>query len=118
MLLLAAGLVALAAILAPTARRAFGRGFVLSGVLFLSAPLTGLLLSGRAASEVISDAQAAGGSELDIAATAAGATIGAGLMTGLFSLVGLVIGGIFVILGLVLVLGGRREVIVVERRES
>ncbi len=101
---------------APTVRRAFGRGFLLSGVLFLLLPLSTMLLSGTVASEMMTASAASGASEGDQAATALGATLGAGLMTGLAAFVGLILGAVFVILGLVLALGGRREVIVVQTR--
>jgi hypothetical protein len=95
---------------APTIRRAFGRGFLILGLTFFALPLSSLLLSGRAAQEVI--ATSADGTE---AAAAVGAGISIALITGIGTFVGLIVGFIFVILGLVLTLGGRREVIVVRR---
>jgi len=94
---------------APNIRRAFGRGFLFCGVSFLALPLTMGLLSSQAASEVIAaspDSQAS---------AIIGAGGGAMLVTGVASFVGIILGGIFVIIGLVLVLGGRREVIYVEK---
>lgn len=102
---------------APTVRRAFGRGFLIAGVSLLALPLSTLMLSGRAAHEVVTKASATGD-----AAAQAGTAIGAGLagvaITGVATFIGLIAGGIFIILGLVLALGGRREVIVVERRQA
>lgn len=104
--------VAVICLWAPTVRRAFGRGFLLSGVVFLAMPLTGTALSARAFSEVTADAAASGA---DAGAAILGAGLGAGIFAAAAGLFGLIVGGIFVILGLVLALGGRREVIVIER---
>lgn len=104
-------LVALVVLFAPTVRRAFGRGFILSGCGFLSAPLTSSLLAGRVFNEVMAESTSTGSSQ---AAEVIGAGIGAGLATGIMSIIGLVVGIIFVIIGLVLALGGRREIIVVK----
>lgn len=95
---------------APTVRRAFGRGFLLLGSSVFALPISVFLLSARAASEVISAAEA--GAE---AATTIGAGIGGIAMTGLATFVGLILGAILLIIGLVLSLGGRREVIIVEQ---
>jgi len=51
----------------------------------------------------------------DAGATAIGATIGSGLMVGASAFFGFIIGAVFVILGLVLLLGGTREVRIVEK---
>lgn len=94
---------------APTIRRAFGRGFLLLGVSTFALPISTTLLSGRAVSEVVGSAGT--GNE---AAAAAGAGIAAVAMTGVATFVGVILGAIFLIVGLVLALGGRREVIVVK----
>ncbi|QEP30302.1 hypothetical protein [Pukyongiella litopenaei] len=95
---------------APTIRRAFGRGFLMLGASVFALPISAFLLSGRAASEVVSTAEE--GSE-------AFAAVGAGLagvaVTGLATFVGVIIGAILLLIGLILSLGGRREVIIVER---
>lgn len=96
---------------APTIRRAFGRGFLVLGVCFLALPLAVLALSGRVASEAVSNAPAG-----DQGATAVGAGLAGALMTGGAAFIGAILGAIFLIIGLVLSLGGRREVVVVERR--
>lgn len=95
---------------APTIRRAFGRGFLLLGVSVFALPVSAFLLSGRAASEVISSAEE--GSE-------AFAAVGAGLagvaVTGVATFFGIVLGAILLLIGIVLSLGGRREVIIIEQ---
>ena len=96
---------------APTVRRAFGRGFLLIGVSFLALPITTMLMTGKLASDAVTNAEKA-----DQTATAIGAGLGGALLTGAAALIGLFLGAIFVIIGLVLAFGGRREVIIVERR--
>jgi len=95
---------------APTIRRAFGRGFLMLGAAVFALPISAFLLSGRAASEVVTTAEEG---------TEAFAAVGAGLagvaVTGLATFVGVIIGTILLLIGLVLSLGGRREVIIVER---
>lgn len=101
------GVSVLLAFFAPSIRRAFGRGFLMLGVCMIALPLSTALLSGRAASEVVS------ASSVDSQPFAAvGAGIGAMAMTGAAAFIGFILGGIFVITGLILALGGRREVIV------
>ncbi len=99
---------ALLGVFAPNIRRAFGRGFLLLGASVFALPLSTLLLSGR----VASDMAAQSGND---AATLAGAGIAATMMTGAAAFIGFFLGAIFLIIGLVLVLGGRREVVIVER---
>lgn len=95
---------------APTIRRAFGRGFLLIGASVFALPISAFLLSGRAASEVVNTAEE--GSE-------AFAAVGAGLagiaVTGVATFIGVIIGSILLLTGLILSLGGRREVIIIER---
>jgi hypothetical protein len=97
---------------APTIRRAFGRGFLVLGSSVFVLPISAFLLSGRAASEVVSTAEE--GSE-------AFAAVGAGLagvaVTGIATFVGLIIGSILLLIGLILSLGGRREVVVIEDKK-
>ena len=100
--------IALAALFAPTGRRAWGRGSLIVGALFIAMPLFMTGLSAKVGSDMISET-----SETDGAATAIGATLGGGLMVGASMFIGFILGAIFLILGLVLILGGRREVIVV-----
>lgn len=94
---------------APTIRRAFGRGFLALGSSVFALPISAFLLSGRAASEVVSAAEE--GSEVF-------AAVGAGLagvaVTGVATFVGVIIGTILLLIGLILSLGGRREVIVIQ----
>lgn len=109
MLVIIAGVAALG-FFAPTIRRALGRGFLLLGISFFALPVSTLLLSGRAATEVV-----AASAQGDQAATAIGAGLGAAVMTGAGTFFGLIFGTIFALLGLVLALGGRREVIVIQK---
>lgn len=94
---------------APTIRRAFGRGFLVLGASVFVLPISAFLLSGLAASEVVSTAEE--GSE-------AFAAVGAGLagiaVTGVATFIGVIIGTILLLIGLILSLGGRREVIIIE----
>lgn len=111
---IALAVVAVGAILgffAPTIRRAFGRGFLLLGACVFALPLSAMLLSGRVANEMItaSDGEAT---------TVVGAGIAGVAMTGIASFVGFFFGAILLVIGLVLVLGGRREVIVVAPKPS
>jgi hypothetical protein len=80
------------------------------GISFFALPISALLLSGRAAGEVVA-ASVVG----DQTATVIGAGLGVALMTGAGTFIGLILGTIFTILGLVLALGGRREVIVIKK---
>ena len=86
-------IVTILGVLAPTLRRALGRGFP-------------LLLSGRVAHDMTS-------ASTDAAAAAIGAGLAGTMLTGLGGLFGGVFGVIFMVIGLVLLLGGRREVVVV-----
>lgn len=109
-------IVALVVILfAPTVRRSWGRGFLLSGACFFFLPLSSIVLGGRAFGEVMAQDSVRAGSSAEQAASAIGAGIGAGLFAGMASILGLVVGTILLLFGLVLSLGGRREVIVVQR---
>lgn len=114
-MLIALAIFAIVIVLAKTIRHAFGRGFLLSGAAFLLLPLTSSLLGGVVANEVIQEAATA--SEAEQAGAVIGATLGAGLFAGAASIVGIILGVIFIVFGIVLLLGGRREVIVVERRD-
>lgn len=105
LVILAGGILA---VLAPTARRAFGRGFLLSGAALVALPLSMALLSGRAFNEVVGSAAAG-----DQAFTAVGAGLGAAAVTGAAAFIGIILGMIFLIAGLVLSLGGRREVVII-----
>jgi hypothetical protein len=103
-----AGLGGLLGFFAPTVRRAFGRGFLLTGVAVFVLPLSMMMLSGRVANQMMAEEGANG-------ATALGAGIAGTMATGLAGFVGFFFGAVLLIIGLVLSLGGRREVYVVER---
>lgn len=98
---------------APNIRRAFGRGFLLLGVSFIALPISTMMLSGRVASDMVSnaDAQSQG-------MTALGAGVAGIALTGAATFIGLIAGTILIIIGLVLALGGRREVIVIDRHPA
>lgn len=102
--------VMVACLFAPTGRRAWGRGSLLCGLLFFALPLSTLALSGMVASDMVTNASAN-----DAGATAIGATLGTGLMVGASAFIGFIVGGIFVVLGLVLSLGGTRDVRIVDK---
>jgi hypothetical protein len=93
---------------APTMRRAFGRGFLLLGASALALPL-----SSRVAHDMLSAAPAD-----TQGATAIGAGMAGVVVTGIATFVGLILGLIFLVAGLVLSLGGRREVAVYSRASA
>jgi hypothetical protein len=101
-------LCALVCFLAPTIRRSLGRGFLILGSATFVLPISALLLSGRVASETV--AAATQGTE-------AGAAVGAGLagiaVTGFAFFIGFTLGTVFLLIGAILSLGGRREVVVI-----
>lgn len=96
---------AILAFFAPTIRRAFGRGFLLLGACVFLLPLSVMLLSGKVASDMVATSD-------NQAATAVGSGIAGALMTGASAFIGFFFGAILLIIGLVLALGGRREVVV------
>lgn len=108
-LLVMVGIGALLGGFAPTVRRSFGRGFLLLGTCVFLLPISTLVLSGVAFNEVM-----AGADESTQGAAAVGAGLAGGLMTGFAGFIGFVMGSVLLLIGLVLSLGGRREVIVVE----
>lgn len=93
---------------APTIRRAFGRGFLMLGASTFALPISVLLLSGRVASDTMATAV----TESERAGAALGAGVAGTIMTGAAGFIGFFLGTIFLIIGLVLALGGRREVVV------
>lgn len=104
---------ALLGLFAPTIRRAFGRGFLFLGVSVFALPLSTILLSGRVSSDMMTNVAAD-----ERAMTAVGSGLAGVVLTGAAGFIGFFLGTIFLILGLVLSLGGRREVVVVERPAS
>lgn len=103
-------LIAALAFLAPTARRAWGRGALVAGALFLAMPFGATALAARAGQQVVAETSAE-----DASVGVVGATLAGGAVVGASMFIGFIVGAILIILGLVLALGGRREVIVVER---
>lgn len=104
-------LVTLLVAFAPSPRRAFGRGFLCLGAAIFLLPLSTLLLSGVAIHETVSAAS----TDAEAGGAAVGGVIAGGLMTGLAGLIGVFLGGLMLLCGLILSLGGRREVVVVRR---
>lgn len=92
---------------APTLRRAFGRSFLAVGTAFMLLPFGAFFLSRAAYNDTV-------GTAPDAAAMLGAGAAGA-LVTGLGTVVGLILGSLFLIIGLILSLGGRREVVVVDR---
>ncbi|MBB1248398.1 hypothetical protein [Rhizobium sp. G21] len=90
--------------LAPTIRAAFGRGFLIAGASFFSLPVSTILLTGKALLDLIIPGSDAASGEASLLTGVAGLAV-----SGFVTLVSLVAGAIFVIIGLVLALGGRRR---------
>jgi len=90
--------------------RAFGRSFLLLGAAVFLLPISSLVLSGVALNEVVDAA-----SEADKGYAAIGGVMAGGLMTAFAGFIGFVIGSILLLVGLILSLGGRREVIVIDK---
>lgn len=111
--LIAFGLVMIATAAAPNIRRAFGRSFLFLGASVFLLPLSTMLLSGVAANEVVNAAAAAGDADQGMAL--AGSVVAGGLATAFAGFVGFILGSVLLIAGLILSLGGRREVVVVQR---
>jgi hypothetical protein len=91
-------------------RRSFGRSFLLLGVCVFLLPLSMMALSGTVLNESVTVAN-----EANKSATVAGGVIAGGLMTMLAGFVGFVLGSVLLLIGLILSLGGRREVVVVNK---
>jgi hypothetical protein len=107
------GVVTLMVAIAPSIRRAFGRSFLFLGAAVFLLPLSTMVLSGVTLNETV-DAAA----EADKGYAAVGGVMAGGLMTAFAGFVGFILGSIFLLVGLILSLGGRREVIVVEQKSS
>jgi hypothetical protein len=101
---------AIIGLLARSIRRAFGWGFLELALCTLGLPLSTMLLAGKVANDMTT-AAASG----DKGTTLIGSGLAGGLMTGAAAIVGFFLGAIFLIIALVLLLGGRREVILVDR---
>jgi hypothetical protein len=99
---------ALLCFLASDGRRAWGWGSLVSGLTFFALPLSTLLLASDLSNDLIQEA-----ADPDRSAAAVGATVGAGLLFGASAILGLIVGAILTIIGIALLLGGRREVVIV-----
>lgn len=107
--LICAAFVTVVILIAPTYRRAFGRGFLFSGVALFALPLSTFLLSGVTVNDTVSAA-----ADAEKGAAVIGGVVAGTLVTSVAAFIGLISGTIFLVVGLVLSLGGRREVIVVQ----
>lgn len=107
------GVVTLLVAIAPSIRRAFGRSFLFLGAAVFLLPLSTMVLSGVTLNETVNAA-----SEADKGYAAVGGVMAGGIMTAFAGFVGFILGSIFLLVGLILSLGGRREVIVVEQKSS
>ena len=103
-------IIAVICAIAPTTRRSFGRGFLFMGAAFVVLPISALILSGTVGSQIIAEAGEEGAAAAMVGAGAAGAVV-----TAAASFFGFILGGLSLLIGLILSLGGRREVIVVTR---
>lgn len=102
--------VALLVVIAPNIRRAFGRSFLFLGAAVFLLPLSTMVLSGVVLNETVG-----GVAEADKAYAAVGGVLAGGLMTAAAGFIGFVLGSILLLVGLILSLGGRREVIVINK---
>jgi len=91
-------------------RRAFGWSFLGLALSVVALPLSTMLLAGRVAVDAANAADAG-----EKGATVIGAGIAGTLLTGGAAIIGFFLGAIFLVVALVLLLGGRREVILVDR---
>ena len=110
----AAAFVAIIIIIAPTIRRCLGRGFILLAVCLFLLPVSTTFLSVEVSSQQIAEADQT--DDLEVAAAYIGTgivTTASALVTGFF---GFFLGAVSLIIGLVLSLGGRREVVIVDDR--
>ncbi len=96
--------------LAPTIRKAFGRGFLMAGLSFFSLPVSTILLTGQSLLDVIIPGDAAAPGEAALLTGVVGLAV-----SGFVTLVSLGAGAIFVVIGLVLILGGSRREDAVDR---
>lgn len=107
--LICAAFVCVIIVIAPTYRRAFGRGFLFSGVALFALPLSAFVLSGVAVNETVNAA-----ADADKGYAVIGGVMAGTLVTSVAAFFGLISGTIFLVAGLVMSLGGRREVVVVQ----
>lgn len=108
-----AGFVALLSGFAPTVRRAFGRGFLVTGASVFALPLSTIILSGTVLAQTVSDTAVS-----DQGYAVAGGVIAGGMMTAAAGFIGFFFGTILLLTGLILSIGGRREVVVVKDLSS
>lgn len=92
---------------APSTRRAFGRGCLAAGAAIFLLPISTMLLSGVAFNEAVGAA-----ADADKGFAVIGAGLAGGAITAAATFIGLILGSVLLIAGLILSLGGRREVVV------
>ena len=108
-------LIAIGALLcgfAVSIRRAFGRGFLLLGACVFVLPLSTLVLSGVVMNELVNTAA----SDADKGFAVIGAGLAGEVFVGLAGVIGFFLGGVLLLCGAILSLGGRRDVVIVERK--
>ena len=108
----AAAFIAIIVFVAPTIRRCLGRGFIMVAVSLFLLQVTTTFVTIEVSSQQIAEANET--DEIEVAATYVGTGIvatGATLVTGFF---GFFFGSVCLILGVVLLLGARREVVSVD----
>lgn len=101
---------ALVGLFSRSIRRAFGWSFLALALSVVALPLSTMLLAGRVAVEASNAAEAS-----ERSATVVGAGIAGTLLTGGAAIIGFFLGAIFLVVALILLLGGRRQVILVDR---
>ena len=111
MAIVAGAVVVIFVSIAPSIRRCFGRSFLMLGAAIFLLPLSALVLSGVALNETV-DAAA----DADKGYAVLGGMLAGGLVTGFASFFGFIVGTVFLVIGLVLSLGGTREVVVIGRQ--
>lgn len=95
---------------APSMRRAFGRSFLALGICLLLLPVSTFILAGSAFNETVNKS-----AETDQAAAVIGAGAAVAAVTGAATFFGIILGMICVIIGVVLALGGRREIVIIQK---
>jgi len=101
---------ALVGVFSRSIRRAFGWSFLALALCVVALPLSTMLLAGRVAVDATNAAETS-----QQGATVLGAGIAGTLLTGGAAIIGFFLGAIFLVVALILLLGGRRQVILVDR---
>lgn len=107
------GLCTLLVAASPNLRRAFGRGFLVLGACVFMLPLSTFILSGVVTNDMVNTAASG-----DEGLAAVGGVVAGGMVTAFAGFVGFILGSILLLAGLILSLGGQREVVIVDRRSA